>query len=550
MIDICVWSRQDLLNTTAMCGVYFSLLILSCIAHTIHSQAIPHVTISLGPAQHLRGLNTTQGSGHRVYKFLGIPYARPPLGDRRFRPPEPEPDWTGVKDAVNRSSICPQGNSRTEDCLYLNVFTPDVNGTLPVFVWIHGGGYTTGSAFGDGDGATMAPQGIVTVTINYRLGPLGFMSTGDAAMPGNYGMLDQVLALKWVKKYIKAFGGDPTQVTIGGESAGAHSVSLLIVSPLTKGLFHRAVMESGSGLALTALERPGTRTKLRTTTLRSAARVGCNQAASSEILQCLQKVDIQHLMNATRDFTPLPRIETTFGFMPEEPITLIRNGNYNKVDTLHGTNSGEGAGNVVDAKNDGVTLQEFRNTIGSQVGGFLNAGAITSLFTDAYTANLTDPFLLRQTLVHAVADIKYGGATMVETSKYVLAPNTKHFLYEFAYRITGTGSPEWQGVGHAAERGFVFYGGFSHPNDKAIGETVQKMWANFIKNGDPTPTDITIKLESGSNTIKWNAFTNNNPRMLIIDAPSKLVTYPRLFVVPLFEKILEIMQSDVEPIVG
>ncbi|BFZ04975.1 hypothetical protein BsWGS_08014 [Bradybaena similaris] len=532
---------------TCLC---FSLAVFCCALYRTQSQVVhdsnKYVLISLGHGQQLRGLNTTSGSGHRVYKFNGIPYALPPLADRRFQPPQPEPDWTGVKDAINRSSICPQGNARNEDCLYLNVFTPDVNGSLPVFVWIHGGGYTTGSSFGDGDGATMAPQGVVTVTINYRLGPLGFMSTGDAAMPGNYGMLDQVLALKWVQKYIRSFGGDASQVTIGGESAGAHSVSLLIVSPLTKELFHRAVMESGSGLALTALERPGTRNKLRETTLRAATRVGCNKATSNEVLHCLQKVEIHHLMNATHDFTPMPRIETTFGFMPEEPITRIRAGNYNKVDILRGTNSGEWAWVIADSKNDGVTQQEFRNTIASQLDGFLNSGAITSLVTDAYAANVTDHFLLREQLVHAVADIKYGGASMVETNRYVMAQQTKHYLYEFDYRISGTTSPEWQGVAHAAERGFVFYGGFAKPDDRAMGEAVQKMWANFIKHGDPTPSNITIRLESGNNTVKWNVFTNNNPNMLKIDAPSKLVTYPRLFLIPLFEKILEIMQSDVE----
>lgn len=478
-------------------------------------------------------------------------------GDRRLKPPEPEPDWTGVKEAVTKSAICPQNDVTTEDCLYLNVFTPDVHGAHPVFVWFHGGSYTIGSAFKDGDGETMAPQGVVTVTINYRLGPLGFMSTGDAAMPGNYGMLDQIQALKWVQKYIRSFGGDPSQVTIGGGSAGSHSVSLMIASPLAKGLFHRGIMESGSGLALTALERPGMKVKLREATLRSATRMGCTQAASAEVLKCVQQVGIRHFMNASRDFVPFPRVETTFGFLPDEPFQLIQSGNYNKVDTLHGTNSGEWNQVINDDHNNGVTEEEFRTTIASQLGSFINGETIARIFSEAYTTNVTDPFLLRAKLVTAVSDIKYGGATIVETNKYLTTPNahTKHFLYEFDYRISGTSNAAWRGVAHGGERRFVFYPdvryNFATPNDKALGREVQTLWANFIKHGDPTPSDVTIALENGNNVIKWSPFTVSNPKLLKIDAPSSLVTHQRQFLIPLFERILGIMQSDDKsPIVG
>ncbi|CAG5129354.1 unnamed protein product [Candidula unifasciata] len=539
-------------------GVYTWFVLLCGIVQSSRSQTTHgNILVSLGPGQQLKGLNTTAASGQRVYSFLGIPYALPPTGDRRLKPPEPEPDWTGVKETVTKSAICPQNNEGAEDCLYLNVFTPDVSGSLPVFVWFHGGSYTIGSAFKDGDGATMAPQGVVTVTINYRLGPLGFMSTGDAAMPGNYGMLDQVLSLKWVQKYIRSFGGDPSQVTIGGGSAGSHSVSLMITSLLAKGLFHRGIMESGSALALTALERPGTKVKLRDATLRSASRMGCTQSVSSEVLQCVQKVGIHHFMNASKDFTPYPRVETTFGFLPDEPLTLLKNGNYNKVDTLHGTNSGEWNQEINDDHDNGVTEQEFRTTIGSLLGIFINGDLITRIFSEAYTSNVTDPFVLRTKLVQAVSDIKYGGATIVETNKYLTTPNThtKHFLYEFDYRISGTTTPAWRGVAHGGERRFVFYPdvrySFAKPDDKALGQEVQTLWANFIKHGDPTPSGLTVKLESGTSVVRWSQFTMDNPQLLKIDTPSKMDTHRRLFLIPLFERILEIMKStEKSPIVG
>ncbi|CAG5129355.1 unnamed protein product [Candidula unifasciata] len=536
-----------------MIGVYSCLFlcwVTQCIPCT-SSANDPNgvVVVSLRPGQQLRGLNNTSAFGQTVYTFYGVPYAAPPTGGRRFRPPEPAPDWTGIRDAITESSICPQGSVRTEDCLYLNVFTPDVNATLPVFVWIHGGGFMIGSAYADGDGATIAPQGVVAVTINYRLGPFGFLSTGDDIMPGNYGMLDQILALKWVQKYIRAFGGDPGQVTIGGQSAGAHSVSFMIISPLAKGLFHRGIMESGSSLALTALERPGTKEQVRETSLELAARVGCNQSLSSSILQCLQRVDVNDLMDANKNFAPMPRIETTFGFIPEEPLILIQKGNYNKVDTLHGTNSGEWTGSFPESNNISVVKQEFVNIMKSQLKYFIKADAMTSLMTDAYTTNVTDAFTLEKMIVHAVADIKYGGATIVETSKYVTTGDnrTNHFLYEFDYRISGTTTPAWRGVVHGAERCFVFYPdvryNYSTADDRAMGQAVQTMWANFIKYGDPTPSGVSVMLNSGNNTVKWNKFTNTTPNMLKIDEPSKLVTYPRLFLVSLYERILQLMKS-------
>lgn len=199
-----------------------------------------------------------------VLVFDGIPYAAPPVGDLRWRPPRPPPSWQGVRSATRLGHNCVQHQpysdigadaaGKSEDCLYLNVWTASTEGRRPVMVWIHGGGFHAG--FGGEErhnGGPLARKGGVVVTLNYRLGAFGFMAHPALAAEspngssGNYGLLDQIAALQWVQRNIARFGGDPSRVTIFGESAGAMSVGVLIGSPLANGLFHRAILQSGTG---------------------------------------------------------------------------------------------------------------------------------------------------------------------------------------------------------------------------------------------------------------------------------------------------------------
>lgn len=194
------------------------------------------------------------------FGFQGIKYGKAPVGNRRFKAPLPETPWKGIKPALREGSSCPHRNmildnfKGNEDCLYLNVYTPRLPDSeskpkLPVLFWIHGGGFQ----FGNGNAFLYGPdylitEDIVIVTFNYRLGALGFLNTGTPDAPGNAGLKDQVLALKWVRDNIKYFGGDPEEITIAGQSAGSASVHYLLMSPLTKGLFKRAIAQSGVAL--------------------------------------------------------------------------------------------------------------------------------------------------------------------------------------------------------------------------------------------------------------------------------------------------------------
>lgn len=276
-------------------------------------------SIALTNSESLVSVNVTNGTligsetSFQVTIFSGIPYAAPPTGDLRFESPQPA-NWSGLLNVsiYNQAIFCPQIlpvfniYKGKEDCLVLHVLTPNVSGNLPVVVWIHGGAYVFGS--GDqfplvGLAENLAKRGVVVVAINYRLNVLGFFTSQTTEFPGNMGMLDQVQALRWVQAEIRNFGGDPDQVTIMGQSAGSSSVSLLTYSPLAKGLFKQAIMESGTAYAQWAFN--GVRGFYDDTSGKLAVKVNCTteeewQSGQSyqKIVQCLKNKTELELINA------------------------------------------------------------------------------------------------------------------------------------------------------------------------------------------------------------------------------------------------------------
>ncbi|XP_049801831.1 esterase E4-like isoform X2 [Schistocerca nitens] len=312
----------------------------------------------------LRGKVTTTHTGKTYYSFQGIPYAKPPVGPLRFKPPEPAEPWAGVRDATKEGNVAPQFSDATrqymgdEDCLFLNVYTPQMpsdssSAVTPVMVWIHGGGYTVGSGNTDMFGPDyLLEHGVVVVTLNYRLGVLGFMSTGDSVVTGNMGLKDQVTALRWVKDNISVFGGDTDNITIFGESAGSRACHLHVLSPVAKGLFHRAICQS-SVASRGSLDAP-----VAERTFRLAHHLGLKQGASSEeLLAFMKEVPARKLVEemmhcrSQKDKT----LQEIFPFRPtlepagaegtlitEDPADIISSGKFTPVPIIFGVTSQEG----------------------------------------------------------------------------------------------------------------------------------------------------------------------------------------------------------------
>ncbi len=293
-----------------------------------------------------------------VASWKGVPYAAPPLGERRWRAPQPVEPWTGVRPATQYANDCmqqpfpsdaaPLGTSPAEDCLYVNVWAPEkpAGPKLPVMFWIHGGGFVNVY-----DGSAFARRGIVFVSLNYRLGRFGFfahpaLTKGQAGAPlGNYGYLDQVAALEWVKRNVAAFGGDPGNVTIFGESAGGGSVNTLMVTPLARGLFHKAIVQSGGGRA-GGIMTPRSLKEAEAVGLAFGALAGApgEDAAALAALRKLPAKDVVRgldmmTMGAQRDTYAGPMIDGTI--VAEEPETAFRAGQQARVPYVIGANDRE-----------------------------------------------------------------------------------------------------------------------------------------------------------------------------------------------------------------
>uniref|UniRef100_A0A0A9YTA4 Carboxylic ester hydrolase n=1 Tax=Lygus hesperus TaxID=30085 RepID=A0A0A9YTA4_LYGHE len=315
-------------------------------------ERLPEVTIGQGT---VRGLVQKTINGREFEAFLGIPYANPPVGQQRFKAAEPKESWNGVWNATVPPNQCMQISYFTneiegsEDCLYVNVYTPQSNSkkALDVLVYIHGGGFQflTGTAYGP---EYILDRDVVYVTFNYRLGTLGFLSFEDDQLPGNNGLKDQNLALKWVNKNIAAFGGDPKKITISGMSAGGASVHYHLLSKKSKGLFAKAIMTSGSVSNPWAVSK-----NVGEKSFRLAAELGCLGTKTSKILECLRERPAERIvrlsdLSRVEVYNPIspigPMIEkpSRSAFIDKQPYDIIRNGEAYDVPIMWSVNSDEG----------------------------------------------------------------------------------------------------------------------------------------------------------------------------------------------------------------
>ncbi|XP_065371728.1 juvenile hormone esterase-like [Calliphora vicina] len=329
-----------------LCGIFITLLVITnCRGE---KDPIINVETSLGQVM---GTQMDSRLGNKFWAFRGVRYGQPPVGEMRFQNPQPVKAWTPeVYDATKDGPICSQVTDNltniSEDCLRLNVYTKDTKDRKPVIVYLHPGGFYSGGTSSSFAGPqNFMDRDIVLVTINYRLGSLGFLATGTTDAPGNMGLKDQVMALRWIQQHIEKFGGDPNSVTLWGYSAGSFSIGLHMMSPMAKGLFHRAIMMSASPLG---------QFKYKTDQLNLAEKqarlLNCPVKPIKEMVKCLKTKSMMDFVNTTADmfeeswnpvYNWLPVIESDCGgnyerYLIEDPYTTMSKGNINKVPLITG----------------------------------------------------------------------------------------------------------------------------------------------------------------------------------------------------------------------
>lgn len=455
------------------------------------SDPLPVVTTTSGP---VRG--RTDGA---VVSFLGVPYAAPPIGPAAFQAPHPHEPWTDVRDATDYGPTAPQVGYPApiaalldnvivlgDDYLNLNVWTPDPDAAgLPVMVWIHGGAFSRGSnrieIYG---GQTFARDGVVCVSVNYRLGVPGFGAVPGA--PENRGLLDQIAALEWVRDNIAAFGGNPDEVTVFGESAGAMSVASLLASPRATGLFHRAVMQSGN--AFTAADRDDARRG----TGRLAAKLGIEHTAEAfgavpmpDLLRAQTEIVLEFTMNPDPEIWGKTVADIGLGIMntfpvidddvlPAAPITLIEGGAGSGIPLLAGWNETEFRFFFAPT---GVLAAATADT----ARGLLARAGMSTEVLDRRLADGVNP---GDALCEAVTAIAFADPTRAIAAA---RPDSPTHLYEFGYH-----SPVADiRAGHAVELPFVFdHLDLAHSlvgpePDQSVADTMHAAWVQFAKTGDP-----------------------------------------------------------------
>ncbi|XP_028271687.1 neuroligin-3a isoform X3 [Parambassis ranga] len=494
-------------------------------------------------------------------------------------PPEPPSSWSGIKNATHFAPVCPQNihnavpeimmpiwftfnldivttyiQDQHEDCLYLNIYVPTEDGAhakkqgedlsdndgdededirdtgaKPVMVYIHGGSYMEGTG-NMIDGSVLASYGnVIVITLNYRVGVLGFLSTGDQAAKGNYGLLDQIQALRWISENIGFFGGDSNRITVFGSGIGASCVSLLTLSHHSEGLFHRAIIQSGSALSSWAVNyQPVKYTRLL------AEKVGCNVLDTSDMVDCLRKKSSRELVE--QDIQPA-RYHVAFGpvidgdVIPDDPEILMEQGEFLNYDIMLGVNQGEGlrfVENVVDSE-DGVSGNDFDFSVSDFVDSLYGypegkdtlRETIKFMYTD--WADRDNPETRRKTLVALFTDHQWVEPSVVTADLHARYGSPTYF-YAFYHHCQSLMKPAWSDAAHGDEVPYVFGIPMIGPtdlfpcnfskNDVMLSAVVMTYWTNFAKTGDPNkpvPQDTKF-IHTKANRFEEVAWSKYNPQ--------------------------------------
>jgi len=507
-------------------GAATAVLIAAAACTTATTTATPGTSKSAAQNRGSRLVVATAGGAVRGQtaaagvEFLGIPYAAPPVGALRWQPPRPAAPWHGTRAATAYGAHCPQppgsfGRASTsEDCLYLNVFTPAGSKArnLPVMVWVHGGSLRTGES-DDYNPAGLVRDGVVVVTINYRLGALGFLA--DSALAGhpggpagNYGLMDQQAALRWVQRNIRGFGGDPGDVTLFGESAGGLSTLAQLVSPEARGLFQRAIVESGTyqltQQPLAAAESAGRA---------FAAKAGCaSTTAPASTAACLRRLPVSTILANENPTGYTPDVD---GAVLTQPVkTALARGQFNRVPVVIGTNHDEYRLFVAGIQLLGgpVTAANYHTMIASTLG--VSAGIAGAIATQYPLSRYPSP---------PVALGAVGTDAIFACHALIAEQSLARYVPTFAYEFNDENAPELflppagfpYGAAHASELPYLFgqtavphAAGFSAAQLR-LAAAMKQDWTNLAKTGSPGPG--------------WPKFTGTSQRMLSLVPPAPQV---------------------------
>ena len=467
----------------------------------------------------------TQSRDETIEVFKGIPFAAPPVEELRWCPPQPPEVWKNVRVCDRFGAMSLQKNDRpgqSEDCLYLNVWTARERSSekRPVMVWIHGGGFTQGSGHQPGyDGTQLAKRGVVLVTFNYRLGALGFMTHPSLSKEsphgssGNYAILDQIEALKWVRDNISNFGGDPNNVTIFGESAGGTSVYLLTATPLSRGLFHRAILESPwlDPVIFRNLKRENENGPPAESDGEAEVRRLLGEEPGEALVR-LRAMPADELLKKVKQRWP---VATDGWVFPKDPHRIYADGDQHDIPVIVGTNRDEGT-MFAPRKAFAGTLENYQAAMVERY------GEQGQMVADFYAPESEDK--LWSVAVTQISDVWFIQPAR-EFARAMDRQKSPVWMYHFTKPVWG-----WMGAAHAAEIKYVF-GNLEDPkpDDAELSETFMDYWVQFARTGNPS-------LEGRAS---WDPYTTEGDKHLVMDKDVTIKSGLRKEACNMLDRILE-----------